>query len=175
MRKILLLSFILVMFLLLIACEQYVSNKSDDSLSDDSGLIPVAQIEETETEETETEEAISIVGTWHYEKSAHDCYIAFYSDGTGLIHYYQNYGSQTNLTGYVNRGIRRWSYSPETNSLGITIAGVTISGVNSDESFSYIVSSLTQKNLVIKQNGASNPVVPVNTELTRETSEYVSQ
>ena len=100
MRKILLLSFILVMFLLLIACEQYVSNKSDDSLSDDSGLIPVAQIEETETEETETEEAISIVGTWHYEKSAHDCYIAFYSDGTGLIHYYQNYGSQTNLTGY---------------------------------------------------------------------------
>ncbi len=165
---------ILAVLLFSVSCEQKVhvqnvndhsgQTQSNDVTPNNTGSEPVAPTTEPQISET----IVSIIGAWHYEKSAKDCYIAFYSDGTGIIHYYQDYGAHNNLTGYVNKGIRSWSYSPESNYLGITIAGATIAGINSDEQFTFLVTELTENNLVITNSGAYDSAVPINKNLTRE-------
>ena len=173
MKRICNLFLILALLLSFVACEQNVSGEADsEAIPND----PVITFDDSPTEPAKEsgtkEESVSIVGTWHYEKSSQDCFIAFYSDGTGLIHYYQNYGQQTALTGYVNKGIRSWSYSQETCFLHITIAGSNItSAINTDQSFTYVVSELTDSVLVIKNNGAYDSAVPINKELSREMSQ----
>lgn len=167
MKRIWLLLFVLTILFSLVACDQNVS-KENNTNSSGTEHVPTPTESVTTPIEQPQKQAISIVGTWHYEMSGQDCYIAFYEDGTGWIHYYQDYGQYSGLTGYVNKGIRKWSYSAESQSLGITIAGGNIAGINTDKGpFGYIVAELTETTLIIKKNGAYDSSVPMNRELAR--------
>ena len=124
----------------------------------------------TEQESTETVDTISendtelieysIVGTWHYSKNDKDAYIRFDSDGSGIIHYYQYYGSGGgNLNTYVNWDFV-WSRNPNSDAISIN--------VHHEGSCGYVISELTSTTLIITNNGAHNSAVPISKTLTRE-------
>jgi len=165
MRRFCLVLLILVSMSFLVACDTNTSQKANNATPSNPSATPSEPT--TPTMESPNEQN-PIVGYWHYEKKSKDCYIAFYGDGTGLIHWYQDYGQQSGLTGYVNKGIRSWSYDSKTGNLHITIAGSDLGhGIITDESYTYKVSKLTESTLVITNNGAYNSSVPIDRDLTR--------
>ena len=147
-------------FLFLISCDLNVDGTEKEKESEPA--IP-------EQEEGEETPYYSITGTWHYMNNGKDSYIQFNPDGTGLIHYYQYYGSSGgNLNSYVSAIIKRWTYYTESGSLVITIAGNNIGGINTDRGlFRYVVSELTETTLYITTDGAYDSAVPTKKTLTR--------
>lgn len=68
------------------------------------------------------DEIVNLMGTWFYNDTKDGKYLMFQSDGKCVYHYYQDFGSSSGLTGWVNKsGV--WSYNTETQRISITMSG----------------------------------------------------
>lgn len=179
MRRIRSLLLIFAILLCFVACDleelfpadnETVPSSQDATPSEDTPVSPPEEEPPLNPSTEPKEDEVSIVGSWHYQIQSQDCYIEFYEDGTGWLHYYQYYGQGMSLNGFINKKLSCWSYSPESKALGITVAGADlgVSGLNNNSSFTYVVSELTIDTLVINTNGANDPSIPAGKTLTRQ-------
>ena len=68
------------------------------------------------------EEIAYLVGTWYYDANRSGKYLLIKNDGNCIYHHYQDFGSTSNLTGWVNT-IGNWIYNTSNKELVITMSG----------------------------------------------------
>ena len=97
---------------------------------------------------TVPDEIVNLIGIWYYNETKDGKYLKFQTDGICYYHFYQDYGIDSGLTGWVNiKGI--WYYNSETKKISITMKG--------EITYSYEIEILNVE--ILKITGASNSMI----------------